>query len=109
MTYDPFTKTFKASTRKGATLEFDNGKAFLLHLVETLDFKASGSASGVTTNVSLEEWINKGLVSYDSDPRGSLEYLFKSKYLGFFFNRLQSDNFNQKLVQDFTLRYIEGS
>lgn len=56
MTYDPFKDEFQASTRKGATLEFDESAGFM-------DFIANNPA--VTRNTS--SGVSGGLVEYPTN------------------------------------------
>jgi len=102
MEYDGETNTFRAKTRKGATLSFEGGPAAIPELIKHLDklgpsdyISGKGSAEGVKLRqegLALEKNVKFGWPT-----------LFGSEYYGFFFSRMQCDAWNIRVPQDFSL------
>ena len=109
MEYDG--KTFRARTRGGATLEWDDSHRFLNWLAEnwrTLSPQRQGKSTDITYRQNLEENFRESFEVF-KDRNPDWEEDFKSRFLGFMFSRLQGNDWNPETSLEFELRYTKNS
>jgi len=104
---------FRARTRNGASLEWEDSKRFLIWLKDnwrSLEKQNKGVPDSQKLNLreSLEVNFREQFEDFKlANP--TWEEDFKSRFLGFMFSRLQGDSWNPEVSQSFTLRALEGS
>lgn len=104
-------KTYKASTRKGSTLEWTDEKRFMIWLAENWR-KISNKNSNHSINPKTKQGLEATFKEMFEDYKGknmTWEQDFKSRFTGFVFSRLQGGDWNPEVVQEFKLRYAKKS
>lgn len=114
--FDGKLEKFYASTRTGATLEFDKHD-----LVEAIKHREQGTLSDEEEKTALDNWENAKIVNKAmASPKGSTwtspslsgswVELAKSSIFGLIQARMYGDAWNERtLLQDFNYTYEEGS
>jgi len=107
MEYDPQSNEFRAHTRNGATLVFSDEVKFVLWLKENKNSGELPHSVKITRKQSLETLLRDYWKEYVDNH--SWEELFKSRFIGFIFSRMQSDNWSNEVHQDFSLTFEKNS
>jgi hypothetical protein len=99
MEYDGNLDQFRAKTRNGATLILDEPRKDILRFEHWLktnlpNSQLGGSAKGMVTKLSLEDNLNNHAKWSD---------LLNARFSGLMFSRMQMDDWNVSISQDFSL------
>lgn len=113
---------FRASTRKGATLEFTHRESFLAYLNNARTLLLNSSAGGVLGGQNLREWLQSRSVKWLKllNPTKLLFDAHMTKYkapkyiphislTGWFFSRMQLGSWYHSIEQDFRLKWHSTS
>lgn len=114
---------FVAETRKGATLEFTTKESFIAWLDIMRDALVNGSISKEMVEdiergrYTLKMWLDDEYRRWKlSSSHGGnfkvtypIKWLWRTKLVGYFFSRMQSDSWHISVEQDFRLKPVEGS
>lgn len=105
MEYDGNQGTFRANTRKGSTLEFTDDVKFILWL--SANVKEIGPyGTKLSQKLDFEALLGEYWEKYSES---SWQDLFRGKFVGFVFSRLQGSSWSPDITQDFGLEFMKGS
>lgn len=113
--YNGISKTLKAMTRNGATLEFSVAEQFLGFLLTVKDNLApinSGQKclcpkENPLFNSSISSFVLNGVKEFLKEEQ-PLKYLFSGKWFGFFLSGLYCNSYNKHTEQDVTLKGVRN-